>query len=300
MIDIETLKAFEAVAETGSFSEAARRLYLTQPAVSKRIARLENELGRTLFDRVANNTILTESGRNLQKHSRIILSSINNLKVELDNMDNEIRGILNMGTSHHIGLHRLPPILSSFITRYPDVELNLRFLASETAAGLVQDGTLELALITLPSEIPGPLQAWPIWTDQLVFAAAPNHPLAESGRVSLADLSRYPAVLPETGTITRDISETIFRQQQLSINVRLATNYLETLKMMVQVGLGWSLLPDSMFDHRFVRIEIPGIRPARTLGLIAHRERTASNAACALIGLLAAASDFPASEFWQQ
>ncbi|MCB1850736.1 MAG: LysR family transcriptional regulator, partial [Gammaproteobacteria bacterium] len=113
-MEINDLKAFAAVAESLSFSRAADQLHITQPAVSKRIASLEEKLGTRLFDRIGRNVALTQAGDLLFAHTTRILREIDNLRRSISDLNQEPTGTLTMGTSHHIGLRRLPPVLQAF------------------------------------------------------------------------------------------------------------------------------------------------------------------------------------------
>src|SRR5690606_37510681 len=113
-MDIANLNAFIAIAETGSFSHAADRLHLTQPAVSKRLAALESQLGVRLFDRLGREIGLTEAGRALIPRAYQILSVLDATRRALSNLNGDISGRLFLAPSHHIGLHRLPPLLRAF------------------------------------------------------------------------------------------------------------------------------------------------------------------------------------------
>ena len=113
-MDLGALDAFVAIADTGSFSAAGERLFLTQPAVSKRIAALEAQLGRRLFDRVGREVALTEAGLALLPRARRILAELDDSRRALGNLDAEVGGRLSLATSHHVGLHRLPPLLRAF------------------------------------------------------------------------------------------------------------------------------------------------------------------------------------------
>ena len=132
-MDTANLDAFLAVAHTGSFSRAAEQLHLTQPAVSKRIASLEQQLGTRLFDRIGKHVHLTEAGRALKPRAELIISLLNDTSRALGNLSSTIQGRLRLATSHHIGLHRLPPVLRRFTKAYPGVELDIQFLDSEIA-----------------------------------------------------------------------------------------------------------------------------------------------------------------------
>ena len=186
-MDIAALQTFVAVAETGSFSQAAERLFLTQPAISKRVAGLEDELRARLFDRVGRLVALTEAGAALLPRARRILAEVEDSQRVISNLSGQVGGRLGLGTSHHIGLHRLPPVLRRFMEDYPAVSLDLRFLDSETALREVEHGDLDMALVTLP-ENPSPvLEIVPLWPDPLLFVAGPEHPLTKRS-IQPADL----------------------------------------------------------------------------------------------------------------
>ncbi|MBF0674605.1 LysR family transcriptional regulator [Pseudomonas sp.] len=285
-MDLAALQAFLAIAETGSFSLAAERLHLTQPAVSKRIAVLELQLDVRLFDRLGREVGLTEAGRALLPRAYQIINVLDDTRRALSNLNGEISGRLTLATSHHIGLHRLPPLLRAFTRHYPLVSLDIRFLDSEVAYEEVLHGRAELAVITLAPETRLPVRAVPVWNDPLDFVAASEHPLASNGTVSLADVARHPAVFPGSNTFTHHIVHKLFESQGLTPNIAMNTNYMETIKMMVSIGLAWSVLPLTMLDRQVVRLPLPGIQLSRQLGYIVHTERTLSNAAKAFMLLL--------------
>ncbi|WP_300656697.1 LysR family transcriptional regulator [Pseudomonas sp.] len=290
-MDLATLNAFIAIAELGSFSEAAERLHLTQPAVSKRIASLEQQLNVRLFDRLGREVSLTEAGRALLPRAYQILNVLDDTRRALTNLSGEVSGRLTLATSHHIGLHRLPPLLRAFTRAHPQVKLDIQFLDSEVAYEEVLHGRAELAVITLAPDTREPVHAVAVWDDPLDFVAAPEHPLARSEAISLADVALHPAVFPGGNTFTHHIVRRLFEAQGLTPNIAMSTNYLETIKMMVSIGLAWSVLPRTMLDEQVARLPLPGIQLSRQLGYISHTERTLSNAARAFMQLLDAQRD---------
>jgi len=290
-MDLATLNAFIAIAELGSFSEAAERLHLTQPAVSKRIASLEQQLNVRLFDRLGREVSLTEAGRALLPRAYQILNVLDDTRRALTNLNGEICGRLTLATSHHIGLHRLPPLLRAFTRAHPQVALDIQFLDSEVAYEEVLHGRAELAVITLAPETREPVHAVAVWDDPLDFVAAPEHPLARNQAITLADVAHHPAVFPGGNTFTHHIVRRLFEAEGLTPNIAMSTNYLETIKMMVSIGLAWSVLPRTMLDDQVARLPLPGIQLTRQLGYISHTERTLSNAARAFMILLDAQRD---------
>lgn len=285
-MDTQSLTIFLAVAETGSFTAAANKLFLTQPAVSKRIALLESQLNCQLFDRIGRNITLTEAGRTLLPKAKKWLLELDDIRRSITNLNGEVAGVLRIGTSHHIGLHRLPPILRKFAKHYPRVKLDIRFIDSEEAWEAVLHGELELGVVTLPPEPDKRVSQTALWDDPLVFVAASDHPLATINKISLDLLTEYEALLPPPNTFTRQLVARLFQQHQLKAKIAISTNYLETLYMMTTIGLGWSLLPKAMLDERVQQLAVDAHLPIRQLGFVTHPARSLSNAAQRFIELL--------------
>ena len=289
-MELVQLATFVAVAETGSFSRAAERLYTTQPAVSKRVRALEDELGARLLDRSGRGVRATEAGEVLLGHARRALDAVDAAREAVRALSGEVSGPLRLATSHHVGIHRLPPVLKAFAQAHPDVELDLVFLDSEQACADVAAGALEFAVVTLPDRPDPTLETALVWADPLAIVAAPDHPLAASGRpVAPAELGRHPAVLPGRGTVTRTILLDALAPFDATLRTRLETNYLETIRTMVSVGLGWSVLPTSMLDaddDDVVAVRVRGLSMTRRLGSVRRRDRTPSRAAAAFAAML--------------
>jgi DNA-binding transcriptional LysR family regulator len=285
-MDISALQVFIAVAEAGSFSRAAERIYLTQPAISKRIAALEQEIGARLFDRVGRKIHLTQAGEALLTRSRTVLGELEDIKRDITNLSGAIAGELSLATSHHIGLHRLPGPLKRFHETYTKVRLNMHFMDSEKACKAVAKGDLELAVVTLPPTADAPLRIEKIWDDPLDIVVSPEHPLARAQHVRPEMLLNYPAILPGPGTYTREIILNAFGSLRDRIQVGMATNYLEVLKMLAAIGLGWSALPRTMIDGGLKVVQIKKMEIRRELGIVTHEKRTLSNAGQAMIRII--------------
>ncbi|MHB8624221.1 MAG: LysR family transcriptional regulator [Sulfuricaulis sp.] len=285
-MDISALQAFLAVAETGSFSRAAERIYRTQPAISKRIASLEKQIGARLFDRIGRGIRLTEAGAALLPRARDLVKEIEDIKRGLTNLSGIITGELILATSHHVGLHRLPGALKLFHETFTQVRLDLRFMDSEKACTAVAQGDIELAVVTLPPRAEPPLVVEKIWDDPLDIVVSRTHPLAQARHVEPLMLLDYPAILPGPGTFTREIILNAFGAWRNRIQVGMATNYLEVLKMLAAIGLGWSALPRTMIDEGLKVVQIENRVIQRELGVVTHEKRTLSNAGQAMIRII--------------
>jgi len=285
------LQAFIAVADLGSFSRAGERLHLTQPAVSKRVQALETQLGVRLLDRIGKRVYLTDAGRLLKPRAEDLIRSMQETQRMVQDMEANVSGVLSLATSHHVGLHRLAPILRDFTQRFPEVNLNIRFEDSEDAHDLVRRAETEIAVVTLNPLGDSDLHYQPLWDDPLCFVASRDHELATRGHLTLQDLAASTPVLPGLDTYTGRIVVDAFAAAGMPLTPNLATNYLETIAMLVSIGLGWSVLPSSMIKPPLLILdtEAPALR--RSLGAVTNPRRTLSNAARAFRDVLKAYAD---------
>lgn len=285
-MQISQINAFLTVAELESFSLAAERLHITQPAVSKRIRQLELSVGTELFDRISKRSILTPDGKAFRPHAERILQELKTYRFSLSRQQDSPSGSLSFATSHHIGLHRLPGTLRDFKILYPQVDLDLHFMDSEDACVAIANNELELAIVTLPEQADDKLECEPVWIDQLVVVTATDHPLADQQDIAPVDLLEHAAILPSHGTFTRKIINSLFTADKDRLKIILETNYLETIKVMVSANLGWSILPQSMVDLSLSSHRPGGLDVQRPLGIVTRKKRTLSLSSSAMIELL--------------
>ena len=247
---------------------------------------MESQLGSQLLNRSGKHISLTQTGQYLLPRARRILNELQAIEQGIADMEGNPMGSLSMATSHHIGLHRLPPILRSYSATYPDVDLDLNFMDSEQACQMVEQNDLEMAVVTLPFSESARLDFTPVWEDHLKIICSLNHPLAQIKNPRTKDLIKHPAVLPSHGTFTREAIEKSLSRVLDQLKITLETNYLETIKMMVSVGLGWSILPHSMLDKSLSSIEIPQFEASRKLGIVMNRQRSHSRAVKSMVDLI--------------
>lgn len=278
-MDTQHLQAFVAIAESGSFSGAGERLHLTQPAISKRIALLEEQVKAKLFDRVGRQVVLTQAGNLLLNKATNILNEVTAAQRAIADLKGDVTGKLSIATSHHLGLHYLPPYLREFSTSYPQVKLDLHFLDSEHAYHEILLGRFDIAIITLALEQDTRINTNEIWQDQLKFVAAPTHALATLENLRLADLSPHQAIMPDINTYTTRVIKELFDREGQSLDITMVTNHLDTIKMMLSIGLGWGVLPSSLIDNQLKVLDVSHPPLTRSLGCIHHNQRSLNNAA---------------------
>jgi len=285
-MDTQHLQAFVAIAENGSFSAAAERLHLTQPAISKRIALLEDQLRAPLFDRIGRQVALTQAGQLLLSKAKLILNEVIAAQRAIADLQGDVQGKLSIATSHHVGLHYLPPYLREFSTKYPQVKLDLHFLDSEQAYHEILQGRFDLAIVTLALQQDARINSHTLWLDQLQFVAAPTHPLAAQSHLCLADLSPHQAIMPDTNTYTTQLIKGLFDRQGQALDITMVTNHLDTIKMMLSIGLGWGVLPRRLIDNELHILNVDHPPIERPLGYIHHEQRSLNNAARLFLELL--------------
>jgi len=284
-MEISSLAAFIAVADNQSFSLAAEKLFITQPAISKRISVLEGSLDSKLFDRMGRNIFLTEAGQALMPIARKILQDVVEAKRNVQNISGLASGELKIASSHHVGLHYLPPILKRFGSEFSQVSLNIQFINSEEAIEAIMNQNIEMAFTTLPNSLDSQLTKQCVWKDSLHFVIAKDHALSKKKQLMLNELQYFPAILPEEHSTTFKIIEAEFSNHHLPLKSTMTVNFLETIKMLVAAGLGWSVLPSSMIDDSLKVLPIK-LELNRELGWIRHKHRSLSNAAKGLIEMI--------------
>ena len=284
-MNLAAFEAFVKVMETGSISLAADQLFITQPAVTKRIHSLEEYFGVKLFESAGRGVQATHAAHSLLPKVKNWLNELGDIHYTLSHEQGQVQGKLKIGTSHHIGLHHLPSHLRRYVQAYPDVTLDVHFVDSEQAHEQVIAGDLELAFLTLPPRGDARLNYVTIWNDPLVFVVAPFHPLAQQKNLSLEDLLEYPSLLPSSQTYTSQITLAEFEKQGIKPKVSMSNNPLESIRMLVSIGLGWSVLPKTLVNHDLHQLDI-NLEMNRRLGMVWHPGRTQSKAAQALVQLM--------------
>ena len=284
-MDKHNLNAFIAVAETKSFSSAAEILHVTQSTISKRIALLETTMGQKLFDRIARQVSVTPAGAELLPRAKHMVQEYQNAIQAINDLAGNTSGILRLAISHHLGLHRLPPLLKTYAQEHPDVILDIEFMDSEKAYEQVLHGESEVAVITLALDSHHNIYSKKIWDDPLRFICAQAHPLANLKQPELKDLGEYPIILPGLNTYTGRIIQNLFQREGIPLKAPMSTNYLETISTMVEIGLGWSVLPETLVRDLHV-MPFEQISIERELCYIHHMKRSLSNAAVGFLNLM--------------
>jgi DNA-binding transcriptional LysR family regulator len=237
------MRTFRAVAEAGSFTQAAARIHLTQAAVSVHIRQLEEEIGTPLFLRVNKKLYLTEAGRALLGHAETILRAHDEAKAALASLGQSSRGRLRIGvTSTTFTLQPLPEILSEIKRRFALLDLTVVGGTSERIVEQILAGHLDVGIVSLPVEA-SDLTTETLRSDRLVAVMNPTHRLAGEKSVTMDVLTAEPLILSEHGGNTRRLLDLFFEKHHLEPTIIMELQRTEAIIKMVELGFGVTILP---------------------------------------------------------
>jgi len=271
-VEIRQLKAFVAIAETGTFTAAAARVHVTQAAISMQIRQLENEVGAKLFVRAPRHVILTEAGEHLLHRARQILREHDAAIEEISELAGAERGRLRIGSASAMVLtDPLPKVLREIRKRHPRANMTVTSGTSESLVEQILAGELDLAFVSLPVEARG-IQTERLSEDQLVAIASPRHRLAKQRTVSAYTLAGEKLILGERGGNTRRLIDQFFAQAGVELSVAMELSRQAAIKRMVEEDMGVGIVPlqsvvEEVEKGRLVRWWIEGAQINWELGI---------------------------------
>ena len=242
-MDIRQIKAFVAIAETGTFTAGAARVHVTQAAISMQIRQLETETGAKLFIRAPRRVILTEAGEKLLERAYVILREHDAALEELAALTGAHRGRLRIGSaSAMVSADPLPQILRELRKSHSGVETSVSSGTSEALVRQVLAGELDAAFVSLPVEARG-VQTEILSEDSLVAIASPRHTLAKQKIVSAYALAGEKLILGERGGNTRRLIDQFFAHAGVTLKVVMELSRLAAIKRMVEEEMGVGIVP---------------------------------------------------------
>lgn len=301
-VQIEELRWFAVLCETGNVGRAAAELGLSQPGLSRALARLEAELGAPLFDRNGRVLALNRYGEAYLAHARRVLSEVEAGRRAVAELASPESGVVAMAFLHTVGTWLVPRLLLTFRAEHPGVRFHLIQGGSATNLAALEQGEVDL-VITSPRPV-GTKLAWrPLRRERLYLAVPVGHRFAGRQRVRLAEAAAETFVANKPGTGLRESSETLWQEAGISPTIAFEGDDVATLRGMVAVGLGVAVLPrartyDGGVDHggdQWLRyIPLAGSGGSRVLGLVWREDRWASPAVTAFReSVLAIAPELP-------
>ncbi|MCM5571104.1 LysR family transcriptional regulator [Burkholderiaceae bacterium FT117] len=288
-LSIRQMQAFRTVAEAGSFSEAAERLHLSQPALSAAIRKLEETLGVRLFDRTTRRIALTPEGQELLRLSARLIDEFEAVTGDLSDYLARRRGRVVVAALPSLAAITLPPALARLKAAHPGIDVAIRDTLHDEIQEMVRSGAADFGLTVAPAPGSG-LAFRPLIVDRFVLVCPPGHELAGRRQVSWAQVVRYPIVgMAKTSSVRQHI-DAACAQAGIELRNEYDAEHLATVGALVREGLGVAALPSLTTPLlRFAGLaEVPIVRPRveRTMGILTRAGRSASVAASALVEML--------------
>lgn len=231
-MDLNLLRSLVAVAEAGAITEAATRLGLTQPALTRRIQQLEGEFGAELLRRSRKGAQLTEAGQLVEREARVLIDRYDSLKNEVASHRRVQGGTVRVGGGATVVSFMLPDAIAKFQRQFPNVHFHVKEASSSDIASDVADGRLELGLVTQPVRTAG-LDIQPLVDDRVVLIAAADNPLATLAELPVAQLDGQNFVGFEGGSAIRQIVDANLREAGVQINVVMELRSIPAIVRMV-------------------------------------------------------------------
>lgn len=271
-MEIRQLRAFVAIAESGTFTAGALRVHVTQAAISMQIRQLETEIGAKVFVRAPRHVILTEAGEQLLRRARHILREHDAALDEIAELAGAERGRLRIGSASAMVLsEQLPAILKELRKQHPAAEISVISGTSEVLVDQILGGEVDVAFVSLPVDVRG-IKTERLSQDQLVAIASPRHKLAKQRTISAYTLAGERLILGERGGNTRRLIDQFFAQAGATLHVAMELSRQQAIKRMVEEDMGVGIVPlqsvkEEVDKGRLIRWWIEGAQINWELGI---------------------------------
>jgi DNA-binding transcriptional LysR family regulator len=288
-LDSRQLRAFLTLARTGSFTLAAKELYLSQSAVSHSMKALETEVGCRLFDRLGKKVLLTQAGETLLHHAEKILQEMSSARTSLEQLGKWGHGRLRIGASTTACQYILPAVLREFKESFPRSHITIEPGDTLEALEALRQNRIDLAL-TLEPRGEERLEFHPLFSDELVFLLGSMHPWAQAGHVVREEIPRQHYILYNKASYTFRLVQEYFRAEDMVLNTVIELGSMEAIKELVKLGLGVSIVAPwiaakELAERSLVSLGLGKRKLRRTWGLVHWRGRRLSLAEETFAGL---------------
>ncbi len=241
--DLRQLECFCAVARTNSFTKAAAELGLAQPSLSEQVGKLEQALNSTLFERLNRRVELTPIGEALLPKARALLEDAAALPRHLETAREGIGGVLRVGAIPTILPYFLTPSLRGFVDRYPQVDLHLREATTDELLKQVQDGVLDIAIVSVPVEGAGLVMS-ELFCEPLYLAVPEDHALAGALQVQLRRVSHERLLILKDGHCLREETLTVCERGRARFEAHFEADQFASIFELIRAGFGVSIVPE--------------------------------------------------------
>lgn len=293
-MQLESLKMFCDVVETGSFSRAAQLNHVTQSAVSQQIRALETRYEQKLLSRSARQVTPTPAGERLFRGCKEILARFGEVEQEIREQSKEVVGTTSVSAIYSVGLHELQSIQRELLKTHPKVNFRLNYRRSDQVYDDVILGAAEIGIVAYPQPRAG-VDIISFRDDRLSVVCSPDHPLAQQKKIPLTSLAGVPQVTFDREAPTRKAVDKLFRDKGLEVNPVMEMDNVETIKRAVELGLGIAILPAATVQQE-IAIGTLVARPfsdgnyTRPIGLLVRKGKYLDRASQAVLEAFKAAA----------
>ncbi len=285
---LKQLRAFCHAAQSGSITEAAEMLFLSQPSVTLQIQALEREMEITVFERRGPKISLTPEGEVLYQLASPLVEGIDRLGESFAaHMGDLQRGELNIAAGESTILYVLPDVTKAFSDEYPGISMKLHNVTGRDGLSMIRSDQCDFAVGSM-IDIPDDIRYEPIVTYYPALICSKDHPLAKKREITLEEISQHGLILPPRHLSTWRIVENVFEQNSLKLNVSLEAGGWEVIKKYVKMNMGISIVTDIclMGDDDICAIPLGNLFPTRSYGIVSRRGKFLSPAAVRYIDML--------------
>jgi DNA-binding transcriptional LysR family regulator len=241
-VDVKQLKALVTVVETGSVTRAGELLHLVQPAVTRQIRSLEQELGVALFERTRHGMRPTAAGLSLTERARRALTELDRARAELAPVPGTVAGLVTVGLLESTAELLAEPLVTAVRREHPGIELRLLTAYSGHLQQWLDDGDLDVSLLYNLASTPS-LNVWPLLREKLWVVGSASDGLSAVTPVALREVAAHPVILPAPGHGLRVLVDQAVARAQVEFDVPVQTNSMTLQKQLVRRGHGWTILP---------------------------------------------------------
>jgi LysR family transcriptional regulator, transcription activator of glutamate synthase operon len=283
-VELRQLRYVDAIARHRHFTRAAEELHVAQSALSHQVRRLEAELGTELFARNSRSVTVTEAGEAVAARAREVLTQVDGLRNEVDELRGLVRGEIGVGATLPAGKVDVPSLLVSFSEAYPGIEVDLQEGTAGDMLGHLAADRIDAAFSLLAEDPPDEIAVEPLSEEEIV-AAYPAGAGPDRERVTAAELARHSLITPRTGSAIKQAVDEFFVRAGKTLTISLESGDPYLLRCLVSTGFGAAVLPASLARRVGPPIDVRGLRPAVRLPatLIWRKRRHQTPAARAFI-----------------
>jgi len=241
-MDLRQLEILQAIADTGSFTACGRKLHVSQSAISRQIALLEEELGEPLFLRIGRKVRMTPAAEALVQLGQRVSQDVRETVASVTDRTRELRGTLRLSGGMTVCLYIFPTLVKQLRRSHPKLDVKMMVATAGRSVEEIRAGHVDTGLLTLPVD-EADLVTLPVLREELLLVTMPGHPLAKRKKISAQDIAGEPFVAFEAGSGTRRVIDRFFLSENIEPNIVMETENVEIIKAMVKTGLGIGIVP---------------------------------------------------------